>query len=973
MNLPEALLRELVLHSPNLFYMSLAWPGRKKIEPFLHQLQPLYHAMIQRPVRMFIADEIGLGKTIQALAIARYLNLKGEAKRILILVPKILREQWREEVERLGIIPIVIESGAEVESKLRRKEGFFIVSIDLAKMPEHRDKFLEKEWDLVIIDEAHNVTLGTQRYEFVKDLVGKNKDLNVIFLSATPHRGDPKDYLARLTLLDPTLIDDYSKLDSQEFYRRTMGTIIFRRTKSIVNELEGENIFRKCYFGAIVVGITEEEKEFFRRLNDVLSKLVKNTQKNSPQALLAVLVNKRASSSYSSAMKTLNKIVESYSVREVNLGKVRDYIERLFGLGYEDVNLEGFSEYDDVIDKIIEEYSAVLQESQVREFRELLDVLKRIKMDTKLNIVANVVKQHVERGEKVIIFTEFKDTLEYLRKNLPSLAGLSDEDVSILHGGMPSGKVEEEIRKFEKHGKLLISTDVASEGLNLQVANVLINYEAPWTPIKLEQRVGRVWRINQKRDVKAYTIFLDTEVDMYVLNNLYRKIMNIKEAIGGGPRVGIPVLAEKILEGDFEKIWKDIPGDFEAREKISEYDIGYAILRREIEGYKRAILNTLRILRQSIRGAVPQERVENIKRELELALGEDGLKKEDISDVVKDYLRELLGINVPEVTPILHRILVSGEEIKRGIKVGVKKGKAELFLVKLVRDGNEIHRIPVMVENGEVVYGIKLLQRLVELLKDGYVILGEANLDSPHLAKIIGVGRERLYKVREKYRKYERWLKRKMLKRDYLFTETQVVPEKIVEFEPLGEKFKMAKLIPLGLLEHLGLSQEDISLPTKEDELLLTRNFVPLEDILKAEAEAMRIVIELEKEKLRKEYGEEGWEVKDVSLHEHYDILVRHPDGEKYIEVKGHLPLLLQAELTEAEAKFAKENEDKYWLYIVTNIRKRPIILKVFKPLSNPRIFLVTGKGELEITGQIKVKIKERKRTLLSIGPIEGS
>ncbi|MFA4700290.1 helicase-related protein [Pyrococcus kukulkanii] len=968
MNLPEVLLREIVLHSPNLFYLSLTRPGAREIIPFLHQFQPLYHAMVQRPIRMLIADEIGLGKTIQALAIARYLYVKGEVRRALILVPKILREQWKEEVMRVGLIPVVIESGSEVEMKLKKREGFFIVSIDLAKMPEHREKFLSVDWDLVIVDEVHNVTLGTQRYEFVRALV-ERKDLNVIFLSATPHRGDPRDYLSRIILLDPTLVEDHSRLDSSEFYNKAMGTIVFRRTKPMVNKLEGKNVFKKCWFGAVVVGITEEEREYFRKLNTLLFELTKDMPKNSPQALLAVLLNKRASSSYVSAMETLSRIVHGIASKsEVPPENVEKYIEKLFGLGYEDIDLEDAQEYDEIVNKIIEKYSPILSKGQLKKLEELLNLAKEIKeseKDSKLKVVASLIKYHVERGEKVIVFTEFKDTLEYLKRYLPKLAGLDDREVSVLYGGMSPKDIEQEISKFESEGKLLISTDVASEGLNLQVASVLINYEAPWSPIKLEQRVGRIWRISQKRDVKAYTIFLDSEIDMYVLDNLYGKIMNIREAIGSGPKVGAPVLAEKILGGDFENIWKDIPGDFEGRERVTEYDIGYAIVKREVEGYRRAILNTLRILRQNMGIAVPIEKIENIKRELRDVI--DEFDDEKVVKILRDYLKVLLKKNAPNPTPILHGITSYSKEnsIPR-VSIGVRKHNGELFFIKIVDNGKDIHRIPVVVSNGKVFYGVKLLEWLIEALKDGYEVLGPVNPKSP-TGKLVGMARDRFYRIRGKYENYESWLIRKQLKKGKLFRKTRIVVEKIAEFKPIGKKLEVARIIPLPILEMLGLSEDDIEFPSGEYGFIFQRNFVPLEDILKAEKKAMKIVMELESRRLREEYGDTGWEVKDVSLHEHYDILVKTQEGEKYIEVKGHLPLFLHAELTEAEINFAKENKDKYWIYIVANIKKRPIIVKVFRPFDNPRIFLVNENEDVDITEYIKVNIRHKERAILSL------
>ncbi|WP_231556085.1 DEAD/DEAH box helicase [Thermotoga neapolitana] len=254
--LPEVILRKVTLSNPALFYSSLTSPSnRRRIEAFKHQFQTLCHAMLSRPVRILIADEIGLGKTIQALAIARYLELQGEAKKILILVPKILREQWKQEIRRLGGKPVVITNGSEVERKLLRKATFnnaaeyFVVSIDLAKSQNHSEKFSAIDWDLLIVDEVHNVTYNTQRYNFLKSLIEKSKeDLNIVFLSATPHRGNPKDYIERLRLLDPTLTADWNALDSEKFYRRTHGVLVFRRTKKVVNDLERERDLQKVRF-----------------------------------------------------------------------------------------------------------------------------------------------------------------------------------------------------------------------------------------------------------------------------------------------------------------------------------------------------------------------------------------------------------------------------------------------------------------------------------------------------------------------------------------------------------------------------------------------------------------------------------------------------------------------------------------------------------------------------------------------------
>jgi len=1003
-NLGEAVLKEVLLHSPALFYTSLAAPTGRPIIPFKHQFQPLYHAMVARPVRMLIADEIGLGKTLQALAIARYLEIRGEAKRILVLVPKILREQWNMEIKRVGGVPRVIRYGYEVGSALRNTENrYVVVSIDLAKKSPHREKFLKVDWDLVIVDEAHNVTIDTQRFNFVRDLIEKDWDsLNVLFLSATPHRGNPKDYLARLSLLDPTLTRDYSKLDNPTFYSKTHGTLVLRRTKKVVNKLEKREVFKKCDFNAVVVEITEAEKLFFRELDNVLFEMIKNSRKNSPEALLAVLVRKRAASSYEAAVKTLSKIAESANTEKSGKAeKVSRYIQSIFGLGYDEIELEDFNEIDDAVQRIIEEYSPFLDRKQVEAFRRILQLGKRIgERDSKLEMVAEVTAYHLKRGEKVIIFTEFKDTLEYVMRKLPRILKekhgihLSREDVSHLYGGMSGNDIEEQMRRFEKRGKLLISTDVASEGLNLQIASVIINYEAPWSPIKLEQRVGRIWRLSQPRETTAYTFFLAAETDLYVLDNLYQKIMNIADALGSGPRVGKPVFGSKMFSGDFERLWKEESeeGTFE-HEKPSEYELILASIKRELSGYAGAIINTLKSLRQSIERAVPSETAAHILKELESILSREDFELNAVYSILRKYLRDVLKKpNVPEIGPLLHKTVENGSGLEIPLRIGVTGniGEYRLYVVRLLEHESEreLHRYPVLVKTGEggvekIFYGAELLKEISRVLSKGHVVLGPLPENAPDGVQIEGklmtLARDKFYGIKSKYRDYDRKLMRLSgggrLKRRALFKQTKIEIKEFLRIEGVSEgKFAILKYIPSDLVEVYGLSERDIEPPTETYRNILERNFVPLRDILESEQKAMDIVKELERRRLEQKYGPNGnWEIKDVSLKAHYDIKVIEPGGkERYIEVKGHKPLILTAEVTPAEYAFAtaRENVDKYWLYIVANLGgDKPVILKVFRPFSvGRRIYAVLDNGEeIDITGKIQVFIKDKTRKILSM------
>ena len=460
---------------------------------------------------------------------ARFLELRKKVKRILVLVPKILCRQWEREIQRVGGRVYTISKGTEAEGVLK-KDGYIVVSVDLAKMPQHKGKFLEGKWDLIIADEVHNITINSQRYELLRDLVKTSPDMNIIFLSATPHRGDVKDYLARIALLDTTLKPDLAFLDNTNFYKATKGVIVLRRTKEIVNTLEERSVFKECSFNAVVVSLTEEEKDFLEELDRVLRELIADAAENSPQALIAAIIRKRAASCYEAAVKTITKIVSCVRKEDKDVSEEIDQaIQSLFGVGYDEVELEESDEIDEAVDGIIAKVSALLSGAQVTRLEALLEKAKRLKEDSKLEAVSRIIDHHLKKGEKVILFTEFKDTLEYIKRKLPAL--LKNAEFMFLYGGLSSEEVNERIKRFRESANVLISTDVASEGLNLQEASVLINYEAPWTPIKLEQRVGRIWRLKQTRKTTVYTVFLAAEAEQYVLESLYKRIMNIAEAL----------------------------------------------------------------------------------------------------------------------------------------------------------------------------------------------------------------------------------------------------------------------------------------------------------------------------------------------------------------------------------------------------------------------------------------------------------
>jgi len=658
-------------YDPVLFFYNhlnptLAKYLRNPIVAYLHQVDLFSRLQLRRPIRVLIGDEIGLGKTIEATAILRYLNIRGEIKRVLIITPKILVNQWKDELKRVGItyfdIREIKRTNIKTFARENFKDGHYIASIDLVKREEHKKIIEEINWDMIVVDEAHNAGYNTQRWKLIRDLVCKEKarKKHVILLSATPHRGNPLDYLYRLYLLDPYLSEEKVRrrdLDNKDFYRLTHGSILFRRTKELVNEIEGKKIFTNCNFYAVAVEPTHDEREFSHILVNFLRDKISSIYEERPSlaALLAVLVRKRASSSPDAAIKTLSHILEGLSKKvpteEVIISEYEEDIESILGIDYGEMK-EMEKDIDDIVEKLVKKCTNILDKSDERTIKKLIEIANRIKVDdSKLNAVVTIVEKYLNQGNKVIIFTEYRDTLEYLKTKFQKLSEKYGEGFLETISGKDKDRFEEVKEKFrENKCNLLIATDVASEGLNLQVANIVINYEAPWSPIKLEQRIGRVWRLGQKQDVNIYTAFMGTDADVDIMRNLYGKLLAMREALDEvKPLLGESVqIAYRVTATASEGLWKtrgveftEVEVEFEGKkEKINEFRLVLASLKGRLSQYVESLLCLLARMNEELsrKSVYPYVNPDEMRGYLEQRISTTSSK------VYEEYSRQLCQI-----------------------------------------------------------------------------------------------------------------------------------------------------------------------------------------------------------------------------------------------------------------------------------------------------------------------------------------
>jgi len=356
----------------------------KPLEHFLHQYEILALLSVRRPIRVLIADEIGLGKTITALAVCKYLEKLGATKRTLVIVPRVLLPQWLGEMEKMGIVNVfdIERTSIKTLERMNFPVGYYIGSIDLLKREEYKESISCVDWDLIIVDEAHKLSITgprkTIRYEEIGGLIGSRLDINTIFLTATPHKGVPEDYISRLKLLDP-MLGSPKELDRREFYSSTHETLVFRRTKESINNIyEKREIFKPAKFHALALPATEQERKFNQRLLEFMRTKLREFADMGLLAdprvipLLMALLFKRASSSPKAVMLTIERMLLKRAATPLTEDLIEE-VNSMFKIGYEDYEFEFRKNPEEILDSFIDAVAPLLSERDREEIRLLHD------------------------------------------------------------------------------------------------------------------------------------------------------------------------------------------------------------------------------------------------------------------------------------------------------------------------------------------------------------------------------------------------------------------------------------------------------------------------------------------------------------------------------------------------------------------------------------------------------------------------
>lgn len=479
-----------------------ARPAGAAILPY--QLAPAL-AVAAGDARVLLADEVGLGKTIQAGWILSHLVSENVEARVLIAVPAGLRLQWQSELlTQFGLASAIADAAwlrraaADLPGDLSpwSLAGIYITSLDFVKRSDVVRSIGCHPWDALVVDEAHAVRAPTERHAAIAPLARRAR--RIVLITATPFSGDVKSFESIVSL---------GALGGSAPLR------MFRRSKEDVANAPK----RRHRFASI--RLSPDERELQHQLARYTEEVWNAETETREGAQLAMTVlRKRALSSPHAVLRSLRRRLELLDSRETPAGARQ---------------LALFSEDDDVDDgEPVAALASPGLRDEVRERRWLMRLLdaaaRACALDSKHRFLERLVRRL--RGESAIVFTEYRDSLTYLSASLPHAL--------LLHGGLVPSERWRIQRQFNAQGGLLLATDAASEGLNLQGrCRLIVNYELPWNPVRLEQRIGRVDRIGQRRPVHAVTLVARHTAEEFVLEKLARRLYTIASTLGERDRL----------------------------------------------------------------------------------------------------------------------------------------------------------------------------------------------------------------------------------------------------------------------------------------------------------------------------------------------------------------------------------------------------------------------------------------------------
>lgn len=557
-----------------------------------HQILLTHQVVKAHRRRFLIADEVGLGKTIETGMIVRELAARNEGERILIICPAGLTSNWQNELRdcfRMNFDRLSYDF-TDSNPLAWEMHNRVIASIDTIKQLSRMERILKgPQWDCIVFDEAHHISRkrygkkvdATQNYRLAEKVRDHTRD--ILFLSATPHQGDGFQFWSLIQLLDDQLFENP---DAMQDHRGLLNRVMFRRTKREVTDSQGNSIFMRRKVHTQSFQLSLKEQRFYDKVTSYLkdgysaaqaSRGSKTTAKQRAVGFVMAVFQKMMSSSPRAIKQSLRRrLLALYARKQLGLEsshagrltnpaiavKITKYQEQMRKLTAEILYYEkgqiSNTEADAYIVKLkqrltkrpnysdeITEWALDALEGEVtaieadanipdedKKLRALIDLIDE-GPDRKFNTLIRAIEQlrRENTSEKMIVFTQYRETLFFLKDELSKYYG--EANISIIKGGPLEDKIaaSEEFWK-EQGSQYLLCTTAGSEGINLQVSRILFNYDLPWNPMAVEQRIGRIHRYGQTETAQVYNLVAEDTIEEKVYEILERKLLEIAATIG---------------------------------------------------------------------------------------------------------------------------------------------------------------------------------------------------------------------------------------------------------------------------------------------------------------------------------------------------------------------------------------------------------------------------------------------------------
>ena len=587
-----------------------------RVDPLPHQLEAVYEYFMKLPtVRFLLADDAGAGKTIMAGLLIRELKLRGLIERILVVCPANLSFQWQRELKEKFDQQFIVLRGGDVRDQFGVNQWLsqnqVITSLDFAKRKEILPGLSQAQWDLVIVDEAHRMsardeTHKSQRYrlgEFLRDSTD-----NLLLLTATPHKGDPANFTLFLQLLDRDAYADVKSIrqamnerQAPFYLRRTKEAMVYFPERQTDGSWGTRPVFTKRITTTAGFAIDGAE---FRLYQDVTRYVRRQSARAAERGddgraravgfLMSLYQRRLASSIYS-----LRCSLENRARRlEKGLAQAHELAQGAPpGLDWEDLEEMEDSErerMERVLEAITLTGNATEIQREIEELRQLAfraESVQNAGDEAKLISLREILEEQGffnDQGKQLLIFTEFRDTLAYLIERLDGWGFRT----GYIHGSMRPGSrdepgtrlnVEQQFREGEI--QILVATEAAGEGINLQCCHILFNYDIPWNPNRLEQRMGRIHRYGQRYDCLIFNFAATNTIEGRVLTRLLGKLQEIREALDDDAVFN--VIGEVLPASQIDRVFRDFYAG-----RLGEADLEERLLQDVDEARFRSICQT---------------------------------------------------------------------------------------------------------------------------------------------------------------------------------------------------------------------------------------------------------------------------------------------------------------------------------------------------------------------------------------------